>query len=358
MGRRKQIRPRRTGGAVEAPTSESEFNKDGAAHHGKDGLAAAEEQFFVEMDKSSWGSVEHYDISEIVLMNLAVSEEFCGYKLSEEFYSDSRCYLRFKLSNVNEHLVRMKLGNWPVLRESDICLQFVMKRTAEEADTDVVMASGTVDGSDEGVTGLVHLTSLRYLTVRPVLGVEFSEGMPSVSIRVEILGSVFDECESLLDNTRQLWKKSMMNVMSWLRPEVMTSEARYGYNDVMNMEADELLVADGDTHASRQQVKFEVSRFYEAIKPSKDAPMLEDNLPGLLPELRPYQHRAAYWMVKREKGDFEHLGGKERSQIIAPLCMPLNLIDTSRRIYYNPFSGNVSLHGTCSASYVSGGILA
>lgn len=65
--------------------------------------------------------------------------------------------------------------------------------------------------------------------------------------------------------------------------------------------------------------------------------MLEDQLPGLLPELRPYQRRAAYWMVKREKGDFEHLGGRERSQIIAPLCMPLNLIETSRRIYYNPF---------------------
>lgn len=65
--------------------------------------------------------------------------------------------------------------------------------------------------------------------------------------------------------------------------------------------------------------------------------MLECDLPDLLPELRPYQRRAACWMVKREKGDFEHLGGKERSQIISPLCMPLNLINTSRRIYYNPF---------------------
>lgn len=257
MGRRKQIRPRRAGGAAEGPSSVSEFNKDSAAHSGKD---AVEEPFFVEIDKASWVNQEHYDVSEIVLMNLTVSEEFCGYNLTEEFYSDSRYFLRFKLSNVNEHLVRMKLGNWPVLPGGDICLQFVKKYKVEETERDVVMVSGTVDGTDEGVTGLVHLASLRYLTVRPVLGIEFSEGMPSIPIRVEILGSVFDECESLLDNTRHLWKKSMMNVMAWLRPEVMTSETRYGYNGVTDMEVDD---------ASRQQVKFDVSSFYEAIKPSK-----------------------------------------------------------------------------------------
>lgn len=65
--------------------------------------------------------------------------------------------------------------------------------------------------------------------------------------------------------------------------------------------------------------------------------MLEDDLADLLPELRPYQRRAAYWMVKREKGDVERVGGNERSQIVSPLCIPLNLINTSRRIYYNPF---------------------
>lgn len=269
MGRRKQIRPRRTGGVVEGPSSESEFNRDNAAKQDKDELAATEEPFFVEIDKSSWVSEEHYDISEIVLLNLMVREDFCGYKLSEEFYRDSRCFLRFKLSNVNEHLVRMKLGNWPVLSESDICLQFVMKCAVDGAERDTVMVSGTVDGTDEGVTGLAHLASLKFLTVRPVLEIEFLKGMSSISIRVEILRSLFDECETLLDNTRQLWKKSMMNVMAWLRPEVMTSEARYGYNGVKLMEVDEPLLADGDPYASRPQVKFEVSSFYEAIKPSK-----------------------------------------------------------------------------------------
>ncbi|KAK6155990.1 hypothetical protein DH2020_010238 [Rehmannia glutinosa] len=358
MGRRKQIRPHRSGGILERQSSESELNRDNDAQPRKDDLVNVEEPFFVEVDRSSWVSEEHYDISEIVLLNLRVSEEFYGYKLTEEFYRDSRCFLRFRLSNVNEHLGRMKLGHWPVLSESNTCLQFVMKCTVEGSERDVMMVSGNVDGTDEGVTGLVHLTSLKYLTVRPIIGIEFLEGMSSICVRVEILKRAFDECESLLDNTRQLWKKSMMSVMAWLRPEVMTSEAIYGYNSVKNMEVDAPLVADDDSSASKKQVRLEVSSFYEAIKPSKEEPMLEDHLPDLLPELRPYQRRAAYWMVKREKVDFEHLDGNERSQIVSPLCMPLNLINTSRRIYYNPFSGNISLHAICCSSYVSGGILA
>ncbi|KAL8539428.1 hypothetical protein ACS0TY_001155 [Phlomoides rotata] len=355
MGRRKN-RPHRSGGIPERRPPGPELSKDNEEQPGKDDVDV-EEPFFVEIDKCNWVSEEHYDVSEIVLMNLRVNEEFYGYKLSEEFYRDSRCLFRFKLSNVYQHLGRMKLGHWPVLSESDVCLQFVMKCTAEGSERDVVMMSGTVDGTDEGVTGLVHLVSLKYFTLRPVLGIEFLEGMSSICIQVEILKSMFDECKSLLDNTRQLWKRSMMSAMAWLRPEVTTSEARYGYNGVNNMKVDEPFVADDDPSASTQQARFEVSSFYEAIKRSKEAPMLEDHLPDLLPELRPYQRRAAYWMIKREKGDLEHLGGND-SQAVSPLCMPLKLISTSRRIYYNPFSGNVSLHASCCSSYVSGGILA
>ncbi|KAL3653381.1 hypothetical protein CASFOL_003062 [Castilleja foliolosa] len=356
MGRRKQIRPRRSGGILEKPSSVSEINRDSDAQPAKTDSVGVEEPFFVEIDRSSWASDEHYDVSEIILLNLRVNEEFYGYKLTDEFYSDLNCSLRFRLSNMNEHLVRMKLGHWPILFESDTCLEFVSKRTLEGSETDVLMVSGSVDGSGEGLTGLVHLASLKYLAVRPVLGIEFSEGMSSLRVRVEILRRAFDECGPLLDNKRKIWKKSMMSVMAWLRPEVVTSEARYGYNGVKNMDVDD---NDGDLSTSRKQSRFEVSSFYEAIKPSKEAPMLEDHhLCDLLPELRPYQRRAAYWMVKREKADFEYLDGSERSQIVSPLCMPLNLINTSRRIYYNPFSGNLSLHAICCSSYVPGGILA
>lgn len=65
--------------------------------------------------------------------------------------------------------------------------------------------------------------------------------------------------------------------------------------------------------------------------------MLDHHLPELLPELRPYQRRAAYWMVQRENGDCGCLGRNERRQIVTPLSMPINLVDTPRIIYYNPF---------------------
>lgn len=66
--------------------------------------------------------------------------------------------------------------------------------------------------------------------------------------------------------------------------------------------------------------------------------MLEDDLPDLLPDLRPYQRRAAYWMVQREKGGAHKcIVESGKSQTGSPLCVPLNWINTSRRFYYNPF---------------------
>jgi len=83
----------------------------------------------------------------------------------------------------------------------------------------------------------------------------------SFRVRVEMLRNAFDACDSLVDNTRQLWKKSMKNVMAWLRPEIMTSEARYGSKWIdSEME---------DASNSIKSGRFDVAGFYEAIKPSK-----------------------------------------------------------------------------------------
>lgn len=86
--------------------------------------------------------------------------------------------------------------------------------------------------------------------------------------------------------------------------------------------------------------------------------MLMDDLPDLLPELRPYQRRAAFWMVEREKGTFRHLRESQQSQSVSPLCVPVDLVDSCFKIYYNSFNGSVSMNLENCSSYVVGGILA
>ncbi|XP_071734356.1 uncharacterized protein [Rutidosis leptorrhynchoides] len=358
MGRRKQIRPRRGGAVVgSGSVSKEESNDLGASQDVENELSANETPMYVEVDRHNWGSEQHYDISEVILTNLTVSEDFHNILCDEHFsFNDDKYNVRFRLNNVNDNSHRMKLGfklgHWPVLSATDIYLEFVEK--GELSDTDQrVMVAGNFDGTNEGVSGLVHLAHLKYLTLRPIIkGYTFTGSSLSVRLRVEIQKCLFEVCDSLLDTTRSPWKKSMMNVMAWLRPEVITSEARYGFKVHDNMEIE----PDPDEEHIKQ-IRFDVSGFYEAIKPSK-GPMLVDDMPDLLPELRPYQRRAAFWMVQREKGALGHLAGSETSQFVSPLNTPVDLVDSCYKIYYNSFSGNVSVSPENCPSYVVGGILA
>ncbi|WMV19954.1 hypothetical protein MTR67_013339 [Solanum verrucosum] len=355
MGRRKS-KPNRSVGILEGEVPKGKLNgKTDAGTAEKDESFAVDVPYFVEIDRSNWLSDQHMDISEIVLSDLNVSDEFGNYVLDEEFYRDSRYLLRFRVSNVNDHLTRIKLGHWPVLSATGICLEIVAKQEKEGLEEKVVLVDGNFDGPDEGISGLVHLASLKFFTLRPVI---VPSCLASIRIRVEILKSAFDACESLLDTSRQLWKKSMMNVMAWLRPEVVTAEARYGYQVAAPADIGLASGLDESSSAARKLSRFDVASFYEAIKPSKEEPMLDDDLPGLLPKLRPYQRRAAYWMVQREKRNSDGSLQSKINHFISPLCMPLSLIDTSITIYYNPFGGNVSLRPESAPPVVPGGILA
>lgn len=355
MGRRKS-KPNRSVGILEGEVPKGKLNgKKDAGTAEKDESFAVDVPYFVEIDRSNWLSDQHMDISEIVLSDLNVSDEFGNYVLDEEFYCDSRYLLRFRVSNVNDHLTRIKLGHWPVLSATGICLEIVAKQEKEGLEEKVVLVEGNFDGPDEGISGLVHLASLKFFTLRPVI---VPSCLASIRIRVEILKSAFDACESLLDTSRQLWKKSMMNVMAWLRPEVVTAEARYGYQVAAPADVGLASGLDESSSAARKLSRFDVASFYEAIKPSKEEPMLDDDLPGLLPKLRPYQRRAAYWMVQREKRNSDGSLQSKINHFISPLCMPLSLIDTSITIYYNPFGGNVSLRPESAPPVVPGGILA
>ncbi|MCD7448011.1 hypothetical protein HAX54_036831 [Datura stramonium] len=358
MGRRKS-KPNRSVGILEGEVPKGQFNgKTDVGTVEKDESFAVDVPFFVEIDRSNWSSDQHMDISEIVLSDLNVSDEFGHYILDEEFYRDSRYLLRFRVSNVNEYRTRIKLGHWPVLSASSICLEIVAKQEKEGMEETIVLVVGSFDGPDEGISGLVHLASLKFFTLRPVTGHIVSSCLASIRVRVEILRTAFDACESLLDTSRQLWKKSMMHVMAWLRPEVVTSDVRYGYQVAAHADIGLASGPDESSSAARKLSRFDVASFYEAIKPSKEEPMLDDDLPDLLPKLRPYQRRAAYWMVQREKRNFDGSLQSKINHFISPLCTPLSLIDTSITIYYNSFCGNVSLCPESAPPVVPGGILA
>ncbi|XP_072974603.1 uncharacterized protein [Typha angustifolia] len=302
---------------------------------------------YVDLDRSNWDSDNHLDIAEVVLTDVRFSDGTVDYGVVEDSYRRSNFCLRICLCDVEEG--SFKLGQWPSLTSSSIFLEYLIldEHRSEDMGTSSVLFSGTFDGPGESVSGLAHLVSLKFLTLRLIIEVGDLVDVPSFRVRVEILNNAFDACESLLETARKPWKKSMMNVMSWLRPEVTSSEAVYGIGEIdVQPDGPCKLVAKNDT-------PFDTADFYEAIKPSREEPVLEDVLPDLLPHLRPYQRRATYWMVQREKG----VKGKE-TELPAPYCVPVDFLHKNSRMFYNPFSGNVSLLPESSLSYIYGGILA
>lgn len=271
MGRRKQVRPHRSRG-IEKVDGEAGLDENSDIQPEKDELWGmhVEESFYVDLDRASWVSAEHYDISEIVLSNLFVNSEFYDFSFKEEFFEDSRYLLRFRLRDVGKYLSRMKLGHWPVFSTSTLVLEVVERRVIEAVEQSVVMVSGNFDGPDEAVTSLVQLASLNFLTLRPVSGITRLNDLQSIPMRVDIMPTAFSACGSLLDNSRNPWKKSIMNVMNWLRPEVMTSEARYGHSATTDMNSDSSACEENEPPLlSGKRAQFDVAGFYEAIRPSK-----------------------------------------------------------------------------------------
>ncbi|CAN6200289.1 unnamed protein product [Urochloa humidicola] len=348
MGRKKS-RPVRAGGAGSAA---AEADADAPGPSGGTKRTAKGEvrrDVYVEVDRSTWGLADedHRDVAEVFLRDLSVSGEGEG----EEAFGASRFSLRLRMRDAPEEGFRM--GQWPVVPSDCVLLEYVVHGD-QEGKQEAAVVSGCFDGPDEGVSGLAHLVSLRFVTLR-VQSLSAIRDMgearvESLRVRVEMMERAFSSCESLLEVARHPWRKSLMNMMAWLRPEVTTSAAIYGMDGLgVPMEDD----ANAD-FAPKSDSQFDLAAFYEAIKPSTNAEQLEGDLPDLVPQLRPYQLRAAHWMVQREKGNTISQGYVNS----APYCVPIDFIHKNSRMFYNPFNGNISLEPEPSPPYVSGGILA
>lgn len=274
MGRRKQSKPQRSVGLITETGPESDSKKlsgDDAEDSREKNVENIDKPYYVNICSSSLISEQqqqHFDVAEVVLTNLSLREGVCNSssKLTPfEIDHGLDCSLRFRLCNVTNFVDRIKLGHWPVLSSSDITLELIDRKVSDDDEAASVIWSASFDGPGEGVSGLAHLASIKFLTLRLVPS---DHGLLSPRVRVEMLQQAFDACDSLLETTRQIWKKSMIHVMSWLRPEVMTSEAKYETESIVK-ETEGSMVMGDETLDSSKQSRFDAAAFYEAIKPSK-----------------------------------------------------------------------------------------
>ena len=90
--------------------------------------------------------------------------------------------------------------------------------------------------------------------------------------------------------------------------------------------------------------------------------MLSGHFPALLPTLRPYQRRAAAWMVARERGpgstSTDGASTSESGHGSHPLWVRAAALDGGEPFWYNPFAGLLSRTGFSAEGHVRGGILA
>ncbi|EEE67827.1 hypothetical protein OsJ_25598 [Oryza sativa Japonica Group] len=359
MGRRKS-RPARAVGlgpgaaAAAEPDAPSPSGSGGASksRRAAKGEARRREDVCFEVDDSTWclSDGDRRDLAELVMRDVRISGEGEGaldVAALHEAEREKRCSLRLRVRDAPEEGFR--LGQWPVVPSDCVILEYAIAG---------MVFSGCFDGPDEGVSGLAHLVRLRFVTLR-VHAFAVSRSADSVSVasfrvRLGLMEQAFATCESLLEVTRHPWRKSFMNMMAWVRPEVMTSAAIYGMDGLARPINGG---ANGD-FTPKKDSQFDLAAFYEAVKPSMEAGLLEEELPDLLPHLRTYQLRAANWMVQREKGNTMISSPNQHYVHSAPYCVPIDFMHKKSRMFYNPFNGNVSMHPEPSPPYVSGGILA
>ncbi|KAK9167890.1 hypothetical protein Syun_000030 [Stephania yunnanensis] len=222
------------------------------------------------------------------------------------------------------------------------------------------------DHSDVAIQSSVELVhnALFRLIVIPLQPTVRQWGEAAVNVRAKIFLKKFSYCCVFAESRRRTFGESLYIVVDWVNGLVCDNVSTvtrvvYGSDVSEIIGIDAQVERGGSPPVSRNQSRFDATEFYEAIKPSKLEAELEDELPDLLPDLRPYQRRAAYWMVRREKG-VSDCSGERRDHNLSyrPFSVPVDFLNCNSRMFYNPFSGNISMHPISSSSYVCGGILA
>ncbi|KAJ7548808.1 hypothetical protein O6H91_07G028200 [Diphasiastrum complanatum] len=235
--------------------------------------------------------------------------------------------------------------------------------------TSTVLLGGYISCPSTAVLGFFHLLKKKLLGIRLVgpIKSECFTVWPQEEIktvRIFAKNAAFDgTSESSLT-----WHKSMHNVMIWLRPELSIKTL---YDDREDFTL-------GKEDVGNNEEPSNTNKIYDAVKPSGKEPTLDIQLEGLFPELRPYQRRAAYWMVQRERGPLVSCSvgldavqdsssastsfEEEQESILqrsgSPIWIVVHSIDKSHQFFYNPFSGCISREPRDCYSYVHGGILA
>jgi E3 ubiquitin-protein ligase SHPRH len=273
MGRKK-ARPSRAGGPAPAAAAAAEPDPPSKSKRAAKGEARRDVLGEVDGDTSGRSADDRRDIAELVIRGARLDGEGQdGVDLAalEEAYSmpgSGRRSLRLRVRDAPEDGFR--LGHWPVVPADCVLLEYHSDKFVAGS----VFMSGRLDGPDEGVSGLVHLVSLGLMALRVELHSFFQtdDAVPSVAlrVRVEVTDQAFAACESLLEVARHPWRKSLMNVMAWVRPEVTTSAMIYGMDGLVPP-------VDGGAgcdFTAKSDSQFDLAAFYEAVKPSTYAPCI------------------------------------------------------------------------------------
>ncbi|KAK9841676.1 hypothetical protein WJX74_009916 [Apatococcus lobatus] len=142
------------------------------------------------------------------------------------------------------------------------------------------------------------------------------------------------------------WLVSRSFAVELSTPEEATSEPAHEGQPIGSM--------DGPKEANKESHDeyFDAATIYSLVKPRGTEAELQRQPHQLLPQLRPYQRRAARWMLDRELCQTS-----ESSRSMHPLWQPIQALD-GRQLFFCHASGHVSLKCPGQPFPVQGGILA